>query len=83
MCIKQTIDLRNTLHYLDIPVRSKIFMFRDNRLVVDSSMILHKKIHKRNVILSFYCVREAISTKIISYYFVPGEINPSNILSKH
>ena len=58
-------------------------MFRDNQSVVDSSMTLHAKIHKRHVTLSFHRVREAITDKIIGYYFAPGKINPADILSKH
>ena len=58
-------------------------MFGDNSSVVDSSMTPHAKIHERHVALSFHRVREAIAAKIIGYYFVPGEINPADILSKH
>ena len=58
-------------------------MFGDNRSVVDSSMTPHAKIHKRHVALSFHRVREAIAAKIIGYYFINGEINPADILSKH
>jgi hypothetical protein len=43
----------------------------------------HSKFYKRYVALSFYHIREAIVAKIIGYYFIPGEINPSNILSKY
>ena len=58
-------------------------MLGDNRSVVDSSMTPYTKIHKRYIILSFYRVREVIVAKIISYYFIPREINPTNILSKY
>ena len=82
-CVEQIMDLRNTLRYLGVPIRTKSFMFGDNRSVVDSSMTPHAKIHKRHVALSFHRVREAIATKIIGYYFIPGKINPADILSKH
>ena len=81
--VEQILDLRNTLRFLGVPVKTKIFMLGDSRSVVDSSMTPHAKIHKRHVALSFHRVREAIAAKIIGYYFIPGEINPSNILSKH
>ena len=82
-CVEQILDLRTTLCYLGIPIKTKKFMFGDNRSVVDSSMMPHAKLHKRYVALSFHCVREAVSAKIIGYYFIPGKINPSDILSKH
>ena len=82
-CLKQIADLKATLHYLGIPIRSKSFVFGDTCLVVDSSMTLNAKIYKSNVTLSFYCVREAIVAKIIGYYFIPSKINLANILSKH
>ena len=81
--VEQIIDLRNTLQHLGIPVRSKSFVFRDNRSAVDSSMTPYAKIYKRHVALSFHHVREAIVTKIIRQYFISGEINPSDILSKY
>ena len=82
-CVEQIMDLRNTLRYLGVSVKKKSFMFGDNRSVVDSSMTPHAKIHKRHVALSFHRVREAIAAKIVGYYFIPGEINPADILSKH
>ena len=82
-CVEQIIDLRNTLRYLGVSVKERSFTFGDNRLVVDSSMTPHARIHKRHVALSFHRVREAIAAKIVGCYFVPGEINPADMLSKH
>ena len=64
-------------------MRSTSYMFGDNKSVVDSSMNLHGKIHKRHVALSFYRVRESIAAKIVSYHFIDGKDNPADILSKH
>jgi hypothetical protein len=58
-------------------------MFGDNKSEVDSSMGLHAKLHKHHTMLSFHQVREAISSGIIGFYFIPGKINPTDILSKH
>jgi hypothetical protein len=46
-------------------------------------MGLHAKLHKRPTMLSFHRVREAIASWIVGFYFIPGEINPADILSKH
>jgi hypothetical protein len=71
------------LRYLGVPVREKNYMFGDKKSVVDSSMGLHAKLHKRHTILSFHRVREAIASGIVGFYFIPGELNPADILSKH
>jgi hypothetical protein len=58
-------------------------MFGNNKLVVDSSMGLHAKLHKRHTMLSFHRVIEAIASGIVGFYFIPVEINLADILSKH
>ena len=82
-CVEQIIDLRNTLRYLGVPVRDKSYMFGDNESVVNSSMQVRAKLHKRHTMLSFHRVREAIASGMLVFYHVPGEINPADILSKH
>ena len=77
------IDLRTTLWYLGVPIRDKSYMFGDTKSVVDSSMQLHAKLHKRHTMLSFHRVREAIASGIVGFFYVPGDINPADILSKH
>jgi hypothetical protein len=83
ICVEPIIDLRSTLRYLGVPVREKNYMFGDNKSVVDSSMGLHARLHKRHTMLSFHRVREAIASGIVGFYFIPGEISPVDILSKH
>jgi hypothetical protein len=51
--------------------------------VVDSITQLHAKLHKRHTMLSFHRVREAITSGIVGFFYIPGGINPSDILSKH
>ena len=63
-------------------MKTKSFIFSNNRSVIDSSITSHTKICKKYVALSFYYIREAIATKINRYYFIPRETNPLNILSK-
>jgi Reverse transcriptase (RNA-dependent DNA polymerase) len=82
-CVEQIIDLRNTLRYLGVPVRNKSYMFGDNKSVVDSSMQIHAKLHKRHNMLSFHRVREAIASGMLGFYHIPGDTNPADILSKH
>ncbi len=82
-CVDRHIDLRQSLYYLGVPVRKKAYMFGDNESVVNSSSTPHAKLHKRHNALSFHRVREIIASKILGYYHVRSEQNPSDILSKH
>jgi hypothetical protein len=82
-CVDQAIDHRNTLRYLGVPVREKSYMFGDNESVVNSAMQVHAKLHKRHNMLSFHRVREAIASGMIVFHYIPGVINPADILSKH
>ena len=82
-CVERSIDYRNTLRYLGVPIRKEAYMFGDNKSVVDSSTIPHSKLHKRHNALSFHRVREAIAGDIIRFHHIPGEINPADMLSKH
>jgi hypothetical protein len=82
-CVEQIIDLRTTLRYLGVPIRETSYVFGDNKSVVDSSSKVHAKLHKRHTMLSFHRVREAIASGMIVFNFIPGEINPADILSKH
>ena len=82
-CVEQIIDLRNTLRYLGVPIREKNIMFGDNESVINSSMQVHAKLHKRHTMLSFHRVREAIASGIVNFYHIPGSSNPADILSKH
>jgi hypothetical protein len=83
ICIEQITGLHSTLRYLEVPVREKNYMCGDNKSVDDSSMGLHTKLHKRHTMLSFHRGREAMASDIVGFYFIPGELNPANILSKH
>jgi hypothetical protein len=72
VCVEQIIDLRNRLRFLGVLVREKSYMFGDNKSVVDSSMQLNAKFHKRPTMLSFHHVREVIAAGILGFYFLPG-----------
>ena len=82
-CVNQVVDLRLTLWYLGIPIREKGYMFGDNKTVMDSLSKPHSKLHKCHNALSFHCVCEAIASKYISFTFLNGKYNPTDIFSKH
>jgi hypothetical protein len=46
-------------------------------------MQLDAKFHRQYIMLSFHRVQEAIATGILGFYFLSGDDNPADILSKH
>jgi hypothetical protein len=82
-CVEQLMDIRTTLRYLEVPIRGQSYMFGDNESVVNSSMKMEAKLHKRHTALSFHRVREAIASQAVGFYHLAGSRNPADILSKH
>jgi hypothetical protein len=81
--IDQIVDLRMTLRYLGVPIREKSYVFGDNKMVTYASLTPHAKLNKRHNALSFHRVREAVASKYVTIFHLPGEYNPADILSKH
>ena len=79
----QIIDLRYTLMYLGVPVRSKSYMFGDNKSVVDSASIPTSTLLKKSTLASYHRVREAIAAGYLQFSWKDGKSNPADILSKH
>ena len=80
---EQIIDLRQTLRYLGVPIKSKAYMFGDNKSVVTRSMVLHSLLSKRHNILSYHRVREAIPAKLLAFHWCDSSQNKSDIHRKH
>ena len=67
---EQNMDLRYTLRYLGVLIKSKSYLFGDNRSVVTSATLLHSTLSKRHNILAFLRVSEAIAAKIIDFHWI-------------
>ena len=67
---EQIMDLRYTLRYLGVPIKSKSYMFGDNRSVVTRATLPYSTLSKRHNILAFHRVREAIAAKIIDFHWI-------------
>ena len=80
---EQIMDIRYTLRYLGVPIRSKSYILGDNRSVVTSATLSHSTLSKRHNILAFHRVREAIAARIIDFHWINSEYNLSDMLSKH
>ena len=72
-----------TEQIVGVPIKSKDYMFGDNKSVVTSSMVSHSLLSKRHNILSYHRVREAIAAKILVFHWCDSSQNKSDILSKH
>ena len=79
----QIIDLRYTLMYLGVPVRSKSYTFGDNISVVGSSSIPTSTLSKKSTLASYHRVREAIAAGYLQFNWKDGKSNHAEILSKH
>ena len=80
---EQIMDLRYSLRYLGVPIKSKSYMFGDNRSAVTSATLPHSTLSKRHNILAFHRVRVAIAGEIIDFHWIQSEYNLSDMLSKH
>ena len=80
---EQIMEIRTSLRYLGVNLEGATYLFGDNKTVVDSSRHPKSRLHKRHVLLSFHRVREAIAAKVLHFIFIPGPLNPADILSKH
>ena len=78
----QIVDLRYILMYLGVPIRSKSFMFGDNKSVITSSIIPNSLLSKRHHISAYHRVREAIASNYLMFIGKDGNANPADILSK-
>ena len=77
----QIIDLRYTLMYVGVTVRSKSYMFGDNKSVVDSASILTSTLSKKSTLASYHRVREAIAAGYLQFNWKDGKSNPADTSS--
>ena len=83
IAVDEIVDLRYTLMHLGVPIRSKSYMFGDNKSVIASSIISNSLLSKRHHISVYHRVREAIASKYLMFIWKDGKTNPADILNKH
>ena len=66
---EQVIDLRQTLRYLGVPIKSKAYMFCDDKSVVTSFTVPHSLLSKRHNILSNHRAREVTAAKLLAFHW--------------
>ena len=80
---QQAMGLRSSLRYLGVHVKGATHLFGDNGSVVTNASLPHSPLRKRHHALSYHYTREAIASGAIDFQFLPGHLNPADILSKH
>ena len=80
---EQVMEVRLTLRFLGVNIKTASYVFGDNKAVVDSSSLPRSRLHKRHVLLSFHRVREAIAAGIMYFSFIKRYLNPVDLLTKH
>ena len=83
MAVQQVMGLRLFFRYLGAPIDGPTRLFGDNGSVVTSGSLPHSPLRKRHHALSYHYTREAIASGAIDFQFLPGHLNPADILSKH
>ena len=80
---QQVMGLRLSLRYLGVPIHGSTHLFGDNGSVVTSGSNPDSPLRKRHHSLAYHYTREAVASDAIDFQFIPGTINPADILSKH
>ena len=81
--VQQIIGLRTYLRYLGVEVKGSTKLFGDNGSVVKGGSTPHSLLKKRHHALSYHYTREAVASNAVNFQFIPGHLNPADILSKH
>ena len=74
LLLTKIVHIRYTLMYLGVPIRSKSFMFGDNKSAITSSTIPNTPLFKRHHISAYHRVREAISSKYLMFIWKDGKL---------
>jgi hypothetical protein len=80
---QQIVGMRTSLRYLGVTIKGATKLFGDNASVVKNGSLPHSTLRKRHHGLSYHFTRETIASNAVDYQFIPGHLNPADILSKH
>jgi hypothetical protein len=83
MAVQQVMGIRTFFRYLGVTITGPTHLFGDNGSVVTSGSLPHSPLRKRHHALSYHYTREAIASGAVDFQFLPGHLNPADILSKH
>jgi hypothetical protein len=79
---EECINMRYMLRCLGVPVTNASYLFGDNLGVIQNSSNPESDIKKKHVAISYHMVREAIAAKIVFPYWIKGQFNLSDIMTK-
>ena len=81
--VQQVMGIRTYLRYLGVAIEGPTHLFGDNGSVVTSGSLPHSPLRKRHHALSYHYTRKAVASGAVNFQFLPGHLNPADILSKH
>jgi hypothetical protein len=82
-CLDEAVAIRYELRMLGAPLDGPMWMFGDNKSMINSSSEPSGRRAKRHLILSWHRLREKAAMKIVYYLYTPSEENFSDCLTKH
>jgi hypothetical protein len=82
-CLDESIAIRYELRMLGAPLEGPIWLFGDNKVMIESSSEPSGRLAKRHLILSWHRLREKAAMKIVYYLHIDSKENVSDCLTKH
>ena len=79
--VELIVYLRYLLRMLGVPLYGYSVLFGDNQAVVNSSTNPSYCLKKRQNMMAFHYVREAVAAEIIDMYHISSEENPADIMT--
>jgi hypothetical protein len=81
--LDEAVAIRYELRMLGAPLDGPVWMFGDNKSMINSSSEPAGRLSKRHLILSWHRLREKAAMKIVYYLYTPSGDNYSDCLTKH
>jgi hypothetical protein len=81
--LDEGIAIQYELRMLGAPVDGLMWMFRDNKSMIDSASEPAGRLHKRHLILSWHRLREKAAMGIVLYVHIKSQENVADCLTKH
>jgi hypothetical protein len=82
-CLDEAIAMCYELQILGAPLEGPVWIFGDNKSMIDSSLEPSGRIAKQHLILLWHCLREKAAMKIVHCMHIDSKKNESDCLTKH
>jgi hypothetical protein len=76
------LEIRYMLRSLEVALNGPVLMLGDNMSVVLNTTVPSSLLKKKNNVIAYHRVREAIAARIMRFAYIESEENVSDILTK-